>query len=270
MEKCPGRDRRGTPTTPSGEVRAASSDDAGNRVSVNGVEGPTGPGNRQTGAPSPAAEAARAAEAVGGLSGSGGRPSGRSTRSGRGRHRATDGAPRGDGAGQPADRASTPGTEVGSPAEVHGAVRGAGFARDRVPKAAGPGSLGRLAGKRASPAESLRGNDGRCERVETQANARRSTSGGSLRLIGRPRVGAPAPAGSTARGLSAFRARIRSSRAAGQLGPGPRGVGTRTAAAVTGLGARRRRGRSRVRASARQLAPCLLYTSDAADDSVLV
>ena len=93
-EKCPGRDRRGTPTTPKDEDRAASSDDAGNRVSVNGAEGPTGPGNRQTGAPSPAAEPARAVEAVGGLSGNGGRPSGRSTGSGRGRHRATDGAPK--------------------------------------------------------------------------------------------------------------------------------------------------------------------------------
>ena len=41
--------------------------------------------------------------------------------------------------------------------------------------------------KRASPAETPSGdNDGRCEQVETQANARRSTGGGSLHLLGSP------------------------------------------------------------------------------------
>ena len=58
-----------------------SCDGTGNRVSVNGVEGPTWPGNRQSGVPTPAAESASAGEAVGD-SGNGGRFAGQPGRGG--------------------------------------------------------------------------------------------------------------------------------------------------------------------------------------------
>jgi hypothetical protein len=75
---------------------AASDDGTVYRVSVNGVEGPTGPGDRQTGVPSPGVEVGQPADA-----------------NGRHRHRETDVAPRGNGPGQPGDRVSTPVTEAG-------------------------------------------------------------------------------------------------------------------------------------------------------------
>lgn len=151
---------------------------------MNGVEGSTGPGNRQTGAPSPGVEAGKPDEATG-----------------RHRHRATDVAPRGNGPGQPGDRASTPVTEAGRPADVVGAAAVPGN-RGGSRTASGPGN--RVTGrKRASPAETLRGSRRAMCLVETQANARRSASGGPLHLRW-PRAGAPAQAGCTARGYFVF------------------------------------------------------------------
>ncbi len=137
-----GHGRRGDRAEPSehpncelGQCPAASNDGTGNRVSVNGVEGPTGPGNRQTGVPSPGVEIGQPIET-----------------NGRHRHRETDVAPRGNGRWA----TSEPGLDSGD-GGWETSRRGRGGNRRRETgvggrTAAGPGnrSTGR---KRASPAE---------------------------------------------------------------------------------------------------------------------
>jgi hypothetical protein len=129
----------------------------------------------------------------------------RATGSGRHRRRATDVAPqRQRSRVRPADRVSTPVTEVGSPAADVGAVRTTGCAREDVPNGSRNGFARSTGRKTASPAGSPSGKTTGDGLVETQANARRTTSGGSPHLFGRPREGAPTSVSSTARGLSTF------------------------------------------------------------------
>lgn len=132
----------GYPNYPGGGGPAASSDDTGNRVSVNGGEGQR---VRATGdrAPTPATEVGQPAEVVGEAP-----------------CRATGRAPRDDG---PGDRGPGPDSGDGDRATDR---RGRGGEQRRVtdgcdPKAAGPGdrSTGR---KAASPAGLPREHDGRC------------------------------------------------------------------------------------------------------------
>ena len=106
--------------------------------------------------PTPATGSASAGNEVGGLRQRG--PVRRPTGSGRHRDRETDLAPRGQRSRvRPTDRASTPVTEVGQPAEGVGAAVTAGFARWSRSKAAGSGSPGRLAEKGHRPPRPLRG-----------------------------------------------------------------------------------------------------------------
>jgi hypothetical protein len=87
----------------------------------------------------------------------------RATGSGRHRRRATDVAPqRQRSRVRPADRVSTPVTEVGSPAADVGAVRTTGCAREDVPNGSRNGFARSTGRKTASPAGSPSGeNDGR-------------------------------------------------------------------------------------------------------------
>lgn len=91
-DEVPGRPRAGHPNCPVRDPTGRrESDDAGNRVSVNGVEGLHEPGNRQPGAPLRQRSSLRRVTGSG-VSGNGGRVR-RPTWSGRHRHRATDVAP---------------------------------------------------------------------------------------------------------------------------------------------------------------------------------
>ncbi len=160
--EVPGRPRAGHPNCPARDPTGRREcDDAGNRVSVNGVEGLHEPGNRQPGAPLRQRSSLRRVTGSG-VSGNGGRFAGRRGRGGTGigqpmwRRRGNGplrrrpGLDSGDG-GRFADRRGRGG-------------RSAGFARTARRTAAAEVRLGD-GRKRASPAESLsREHDGRCVR----------------------------------------------------------------------------------------------------------
>ncbi len=151
-EKCPIRRRRGTPTIPPEEDRAASSEDAGKpgqRERRRGADGAGQPADRGTD------------------SGSGGRASGGSGRRALRQRRPTFGPADGVGAGPASgnrcgaveatgratgDRASTPGAEAGSPAVVVGAADSRRV-RPVVPPGFGPGVVCRRQQGRVRPAD---------------------------------------------------------------------------------------------------------------------